>query len=1173
VSETLRDLVSRVVGALLDALAGLEELVADEAAAQAWLVSHGWSLPQGSALSALTAALPTETDIATLESDLSKLVHGASPDLSTIGSLASTAAGLIGRVRVPTAGNLLAPLDDPDLWVELADTLVISQLERAQPALAAVLRLAGVIRGQTMSASANRPAATTVEVVAFDDLTKLLSTPGDLLKDAYGWKSQAGLDQQALLSAVVRAARTVGMHAVIVPPLHDVGSHYWPSGPPAGLAAADVTLYEIRNVSSSAGGTGPGYEYARVALQVIPIPDRGSTSGPAEGVWIGAYGDASLSTSQPLGHGTTLTLSGGESGALPPGIELVPAGPALSAVTSTGATEIALQLQVAPGAPWRPFGAATGSRVEIKDLTFGIELKNDPQRAEARVRAETSKITVTLDFSDADGFLGRFLPSTPQVIEASGALLWSSRTGVTFEGQGAITLTFPLDADIGPLHFTQLTVEVGIGTGLQLDVAVDAGLALGPISASVQKIGLRAATTDPKSSSAVVSFDKLGLGLGFRPPDGAGLGIEAGPVGGGGFVSFDEVKQQYAGALELLIPELSLTAIGLITTKMPDGSKGFSMLVIIAVELPPIQLGFGFTLNKVGGLVGVNRGFDTDALASGLRAGTLDSIMFPQNVVENAPKIINDIATIFPVAEGTYVFGPMVGLGWGTPTLVALDLGLVVELPHPLKLTILGKLAVAVPVPEDPLVLLQIEVVGVFDFDHKTISIDGTLKDSRIVTYPISGDMSLRASYGASPDLALSAGGFNPRFQPPASFPLLDRMAIALATGDNPRLRLEAYFAVTANTVQAGARLDLYVEKSFSIAGDFTVSGELSFDALVKLQPFQLIIDLSAQLEVQRNGSDFCSVTLTMTLSGPRPWHAWGKGTVHVLGSDHSIPFDVTIGPDAPPPALPPKNPLQDLLNALVAPGNWSAKPPSGSGALVGLAASDGAAAGGQAQPLVLHPLGQATVRQRVVPLDVQISNYGHQPIAGGPITYTITSVTVTGADGGAPQTTTTSAVQDLFAPGDFFSLSDDDAVSRPGFEPMDSGQAISTGGLGAGQSVTTEYTYATEVIDLAAPSQAGTTQFLPISGGVIAALARSSAAARVRTRTQGDGRFAAAGTPVRLTEPSFVLTSRSTLASTVAGVSASGTYTHVAAARASAQGRDPARANDVQIVGAAEAS
>ena len=76
---------------------------------------------------------------------------------------------------------------------------------------------------------------------------------------------------------------------------------------------------------------------------------------------------------------------------------------------------------------------------------------------------------------------------------------------------------------------------------------------------------------------------------------------------------------------------------------MPDGSKGFSLMVVIAVEFTPIQLGYGFTLNGVGGVVGINRGMNVEYLRTGLKDGTLDSIRFPPDVAANAPKILGDL--------------------------------------------------------------------------------------------------------------------------------------------------------------------------------------------------------------------------------------------------------------------------------------------------------------------------------------------------------------------------------------------------------------------------------------------------------------------------------------------------------------------------------------------------
>ena len=51
---------------------------------------------------------------------------------------------------------------------------------------------------------------------------------------------------------------------------------------------------------------------------------------------------------------------------------------------------------------------------------------------------------------------------------------------------------------------------------------------------------------------------------------------------------------------------------------MPDGSDGFSLVIIVTAEFGSgLQLGFGFTLLGVGGLLGLNRTVNADALLAG----------------------------------------------------------------------------------------------------------------------------------------------------------------------------------------------------------------------------------------------------------------------------------------------------------------------------------------------------------------------------------------------------------------------------------------------------------------------------------------------------------------------------------------------------------------------------
>ena len=108
-------------------------------------------------------------------------------------------------------------------------------------------------------------------------------------------------------------------------------------------------------------------------------------------------------------------------------------------------------------------------------------------------------------------------------------------------------------------------------------------------------------------------------------PKGVALAFSQGPVKGGGYLFFDPDQSMYAGAVQLSIKALSLSAVGVVTTRLPDGSDGFSMLVMITAEIPPIQLGFGFSLIGIGGLVGIHRGMEQDVWSpSARRSAGLD---------------------------------------------------------------------------------------------------------------------------------------------------------------------------------------------------------------------------------------------------------------------------------------------------------------------------------------------------------------------------------------------------------------------------------------------------------------------------------------------------------------------------------------------------------------------
>jgi hypothetical protein len=341
-------------------------------------------------------------------------------------------------------------------------------------------------------------------------------------------------------------------------------------------------------------------------------------------------------------------------------------------------------------------------------------------------------------------------------------------------------------------------------------------------------------------------------------------------------------------------------------------------------------------------------------------------------------------------------------------------------------LLILAQIAAILPRRDNDLVRLQMDAIGILDFDQGTAALDATLYDSRLLKkFVLTGDMAMRLKWESSPHFALSVGGLHPAFNPPANFPKLERIAINLSSGDNPRIRCEAYFALTANTVQFGARAELYAS-----AAGFSIQGQIGFDVLIQLDPFQFLAEFHAQVQLKRGSSNLFKVKVQGALAGPRPLHLKAKATFEILWWDVSIRVDKTLVGGEKPPLPEPIDVLPRLKEALGNLGNWVVQLPDGQRQMVTLGVNPGAST-----YVLLHPLGILTVKQSVVPLNMDISRFG-QAVPAGARRFTISSVSL-GSNG---ENQTAQPVNDFFAPAQFFEMSDDEKLSRPSFEPMEAG-------------------------------------------------------------------------------------------------------------------------------------
>ncbi|WP_405057099.1 hypothetical protein OG474_30730 [Kribbella sp. NBC_01505] len=902
---------------------------------------------------------------------------------------------------------------------QLIEFLVVTYLLRFHPAIGFGLSTLGVIKTRYVPAEGHRPPYMHMSLDPAD-LPRTLSDPAQVLRNAFGWGT-ADFDYPAMASEVDNLLSSLGMAVFIdeVPRSTVAAVQGDPQSP---------DTFPVRAVRALLLGQITATGRTAAELRLMPLPGRDALA-PGLALLPSLEGD--LVSKLPLGPGLLLTikssldLQGGVALQVRPGqpIEIVTGFESSDTpVHAKGSVEVALERSDPDGEPKVIIGSPGGTRLQYRKVGGGGGLRlSGNGDADVYAEFELQGLEFVFEPSGADGFIGKLLPSAGFDFKTDLTVGFSSVQGFYFKGTSNLEIQVPAHLKLGPVEIDGLTISaspsdgklpIGLGTTIKAD--------LGPFKAVIEQIGM-SATFEFRSGNDG-NLGPLDLSIGFKPPKGVGLSIDIGVVSGGGYLSFDSEKGEYAGALELKFAGfLELKAIGLISTRMPDGSDGFSLLIVITAEFPGgLQLGFGFTLLAVGGLIGLNRRMDLDALAKGVQSGAIESVMFPQDVVANAPRIISDLRTFFPAEDGKFLIGPMAKIGWGTPTLISVSLGVIIEIPG--NIAIVGVLRCILPTKELALVVIQVNFIGAIEFDKDRLWFYAVLFDSRILTMTIEGGMGLLIGWGDDAELVLSVGGFHPSFKPPPlPFPAIPRLAVDIINKPGYRIRVEGYFAITSNTVQFGARAELQL--GFS---DFGISGHLSFDALFRFSPFAFMIAISASVSLKAFGVGLFGIDLDFALEGPAPWRAHGRGSISLLFFEISADFDFSWGEDNDT-TLPPVAVLPILKAEFSKVEGWETRLPTGGTnplvTLRALAATD---------TLVLHPLGTLFVRQRAIPLDIGVDRLGAQKPNDGK------RFSAQPALGSGFQRL--SITGDKFAMAQFQTMDDAAKLSRPAYEDQNAG-------------------------------------------------------------------------------------------------------------------------------------
>lgn len=579
-------------------------------------------------------------------------------------------------------------------------------------------------------------------------------------------------------------------------------------------------------------------------------------------------------------------------------------------------------------------GFSAGYLGLINDLEFVLKLRNNSFFGIVIKDDISAKVSVSLLYDYLKGFKLGGGYSFHYDIDCSGLKL------------GNLTM-HSLGIDIGSLNLDWGTLHLGTGSTFSLDFPA--------INFSFENLGLGFNLNILKPDFSLGDWD---FGIDFKFPDGIGIAIDTTGVKGAGYISYTPSTGVLFGVLDLeIIDKFGVSAMLLADLGIVEGHY-FSLMALISARFSPgIPLSMGFSLTGIGGSLGLQRMIDRSAIQNAVYAGTLGSIFFVENLSDHIAEMKSTCESIFPAKKNQFFLGLLAQISY--EPVLSCSFGVFLQLPDPTMVMIVGMLKVSVS--DTDIIRINVCFAGGIDFSQG-IWFDAAIVDSEIVGIKLEGSMAFRLYWGGSAKgFLLSIGGFHPAYKPESAMNVSQMKRVAMKLDYKVlKVSLETYLAVTSNTFQIGAHLDI------KIGWDkFGITGYAGFDALFQFDPFMFMFDIEAGMSVKCGSWTLMSIDVKLSLSGPRPWHASGSAKFWFILIPVKVSFDIEWGQKRQ--QLPSKQidvlPLfEDELTKIQ---NWTAETGTRSREVNLLERSS------QDDELVVDPSGTLTFNQTAVPLNL----------------------------------------------------------------------------------------------------------------------------------------------------------------------------------------------------------
>ncbi|MDL2228320.1 hypothetical protein LJC30_05475, partial [Odoribacter sp. OttesenSCG-928-L07] len=646
--------------------------------------------------------------------------------------------------------------------------------------------------------------------------------------------------------------------------------------------------------------------------------------------------------------------------------------------------------------------------------------------------AEIKDAIFLLKLREHNDFFNTILKDDIQMNIESLAVGYNLNKGLTFNAAYSLRLDFDIKKAIKGVKINGLALELGSGSlhNIYSNILTTFSVDFNGIGFALSDIGLGIDFNYMKPDGSIGDFDFSGN---FIFPSGIAISIDVSAVKGTGIIKYDKKKEEFIGALELKILEkFGVAALVIFNMKMPDGSKGYSFMGAISTEFSPgIPLGMGFSMQAIGGSLGLNRRLDTEKIQNAVREGTLASYMFIENLADNLDTVINNFSSFYPASKDQYFFGFLTKIAFSE--VVKADLGLFIQAPNPVAIIIIGGLHVKIADKCEKLLSINAYFAGGIDFS-KGFWFDASLIDSYIVGIEFYGDIAFRIYWaGKTKGFLLSIGGFHPQYTPDAGFNVGNMRRLGMKLDyEIVKFSLEVYFAITSNSFQFGAHAQLSIGwKQFGIFGYF------GFDVLFMFNPFKFYFDIRAGVAVKVAGITLLSLNLALGLSGPARWNAKGTASFWFLFIKIEIGFNLHWGKSQSDTSKELIDVYPIFVENFENKNNWqliSSDITDGMVTIVKL--SD--------QIIVMQPSDTLAFSQDAVPLKQQMSCYGEGSL-GDIQKIEMKSIKIGDFKLNSQDYVERSA---SFAPSMVRELTNDEKLVAPSYEDMESGFELTMGSV-----------------------------------------------------------------------------------------------------------------------------